>query len=237
MKKLALLVIVAYTVLFMLLTWPWLLATMGNMDAVAEFLFRRGKPEEILMPYRQGLYWAFIGSLLVCQAGLLLTPVRIASRRPVSRRSLYWPVIVAGFLIGALVFGLLLALQEALKVKTHYDWVVWAAISLCVLIWLLWSLVFCRLSCGQEPKAYILQQCKRLLQGGAIAFLVAVPCHIVARNRTECCAGFLTFIGLTFGVAVMLLAFGPGIYFLYAERWRKLHPHKAPAPAPADEAS
>lgn len=53
--------------------------------------------------------------------------------------------------------------------------------------------------------------------------LVAVPAHMVARCRDYCCAGFYVFVGITFGIAVMLLAFGPGVYFLYAARWRRLH--------------
>jgi hypothetical protein len=33
-----------------------------------------------------------------------------------------------------------------------------------------------------------------------------------------------TFFGLTMGISVMLLSFGPAVYFLYAERWRRTHP-------------
>jgi len=34
----------------------------------------------------------------------------------------------------------------------------------------------------------------------------------------------MTFIGLTMGVSVMLFSFGPAVFFLYADRWKKLHP-------------
>jgi hypothetical protein len=54
--------------------------------------------------------------------------------------------------------------------------------------------------------------------------LIAVPTHIVARCRDYCCAGFMTFLGLTMGVSVMLFAFGPALLFLFAERWKRLHP-------------
>jgi hypothetical protein len=80
---------------------------------------------------------------------------------------------------------------------------------------------------GQEPRGFLLRQCRRLLQGSVITLLVAVSTHIVARYRNYCCAGFMTFIGITFGLAVLLLSFGPGIYFLYVERWKKLHPGPA----------
>jgi hypothetical protein len=54
--------------------------------------------------------------------------------------------------------------------------------------------------------------------------LIAVPTHVVVRCRDYCCAGFLTFIGLTMGVSVMLFAYGPAVFFLYVERWKRLHP-------------
>ena len=65
--------------------------------------------------------------------------------------------------------------------------------------------------------------------------LVAVPTHIVARHRGYCCAGVYTFIGISFGLAVLLLSFGPSVYFLYAERWRKLHPESKDANVGEDE--
>ena len=66
---------------------------------------------------------------------------------------------------------------------------------------------------------------KRFLWTGSIlALLIAIPTHIVARHRDYCCAGYLTFIGLTCGISVMLFAFGPAVYFLFVERWKRLHP-------------
>jgi hypothetical protein len=34
----------------------------------------------------------------------------------------------------------------------------------------------------------------------------------------------MTFVGLTMGFSVMLFSFGPGVFFLFVERWRRLHP-------------
>ena len=66
-----------------------------------------------------------------------------------------------------------------------------------------------------------------MLRGSILELLVAVPTHIVARSRDYCCAGFMTFIGLTLGISVMLFSYGPAVFFLYVDRWRRLHP--APA--------
>jgi hypothetical protein len=57
-----------------------------------------------------------------------------------------------------------------------------------------------------------------------LELLVAAPTPIVVRRRDCCCAGFLRFCGIVFGVAVMLLSFGPGVFFLFVDRWKRVHP-------------
>ncbi len=37
----------------------------------------------------------------------------------------------------------------------------------------------------------------------------------------------MTFIGLSLGISVMLFSFGPAVFFLYVDRWRRLHPGPA----------
>ena len=45
-----------------------------------------------------------------------------------------------------------------------------------------------------------------------------VPSHVIVRQKDVCCANCVTAAGIATGLAVMLISFGPGIYFLYAER-------------------
>jgi hypothetical protein len=61
-----------------------------------------------------------------------------------------------------------------------------------------------------------------LLAGSALELLVAVPAHVYVRRRTECCAGIATGTGICIGVAVMFLAFGPGVVMLYLKRVRQI---------------
>jgi len=96
-----------------------------------------------------------------------------------------------------------------------------------VLLWILWSIVFARATRLDAPQDIVSRLCRQLLTGSILSLLIAVPTHIVARHRNYCCAGFGTFVGIVFGLAVLLLAFGPGIFFLYAARWKKLHPDTA----------
>jgi len=218
MKRIAVFVCFAYAAIFIALTWPSLM--------IAFFPVSMAKCVAVYSNWPP--YWILLAVLVFCQAGLLLIPLRITSRRPIARKHIFLPVIVSGLLIGALSLGVICSLYEFVaKGLFSEKWETWAALAACAVIWAIWSVVFCRVTRNEEPKSVIQKQCRRLLQGSVITLLVAVPTHIVARCRGYCCAGFFTFIGIAFGIAVMLACFGPAVYFLYADRWRKLHPKQA----------
>jgi hypothetical protein len=63
-----------------------------------------------------------------------------------------------------------------------------------------------------------------LLRGSILELLVAVPAHVIVRQREDCCAPAATFWGLATGLTVMLMSFGPGVFFLFAARMRRLKP-------------
>ncbi len=223
MKKIAGFVVLAYLAIFVVVTLPVIVASWADVI----FLQDNESFNEVFEVFSSVEYWVFIGILLLCEAGLLLLPIRIEGRRPVARRHVLLPIILAGFLAGALLVGVICSLYEFVlgeQTSAGDELMGWLSLACGLVLWVVWGFVFFRLSKNKEPKSLVLLQCKRLLQGSVITLLVAVPTHIVARCRDYCCAGFYTFIGITFGIAVMLLSFGPGIYFLYAARWRRLHP-------------
>jgi hypothetical protein len=84
------------------------------------------------------------------------------------------------------------------------------------------------MSRNTNPSVGLSRQCRVLLKGSILELLIAVPTHLVARQRTYCCAGFMTFLGLTLGISVMIFSFGPAVFFLYVDRWRRLHPQAEP---------
>jgi hypothetical protein len=114
--------------------------------------------------------------------------------------------------------------------KALDDWFRWGAIVAGVVIWCVWAVLFYRSSHGVEPSGVISHQCRLMFRGSILELLVAVPTHIVARSRDYCCAGAMTFVGLTLGISVMLFSFGPAVFFLYAARWRRLHPESMGQP-------
>jgi hypothetical protein len=169
-------------------------------------------------------FWIWLVVMVISQFALLVVPVRIASRRPITKGAL-WPTIIAGGLMaGALVFAATCSILEFIFADHNSGLFGWSGIILGVLTWCIWSAVFFRLSRNLQSTDLISRQCRLLLKGSILELLIAVPTHIVARYRDYCCAGFMTFIGLTMGISVMLFSFGPAVFFLYVERWQRLHP-------------
>jgi len=101
---------------------------------------------------------------------------------------------------------------------------IFGTIGAIALLWLVWGIIFYRFARADDPHHLIKRSTKWLLRGSILEFLVAVPSHIIVRNRNDCCAPFGTFWGLTTGLSIMLLCFGPGVFFLFAERFARLQP-------------
>jgi hypothetical protein len=218
MKRWALVVVALYLLILGVLTVPVALLAFAPQASVAD----------IVECYRYVPYWLWMGVMVLGQAALLVVPVRVASRRPITRRSLLWPIVTAGLMMGSLAVGALYSLYEfAVRDKALDGWFGWAGFGSGVLIWGVWAVLFYRSSRTAAPADVISRQCRLMLRGSILELLIAVPTHIVARSRDYCCAGAMTFVGLTLGISVMLFSYGPAVFFLYAERWRRLHPEPA----------
>jgi len=174
--------------------------------------------------YGQWQWWLLLAVMGLAQAALLAVPVRLASRRPITRRPLALTIMAGALMLGGLVAGVFCALYEFAVRDKGQDWSGWAALALGLAGWCAWAAIFFRLSRSAQPEDLLSRLCNCLLKGSILELLIAVPTHIVARCRDYCCAGFMTFIGLTLGMSVMLFSFGPGVFFLFAARWRRLHP-------------
>ena len=161
--------------------------------------------------------------LLVSEFALLIVPIRVASRRPVTRTP-FWIALVVGSLLGgvlvaALVYGLV---ELGLGKIPEESGTVWWLPTVLLAAWGFWFAVFASMK-SLDPAAAgaPANRLHRYLLAGSIAeLLVAVPAHIVVRNRTYCCAGFATGTAIVTGVVVMLLAFGPSVAILFYRRWK-----------------
>jgi hypothetical protein len=218
MKHWAWAVVALYGFAIVALTWPvTMLAFIGEIDPRDPF-------EAFIWPG----YWIWLAVMLLGQAGLLTVPVKVASRRPVSRRSILFPIVACGLMMGGLAWGAALSIDELLEGEAALEGgpelIFWGTCAIGLVTWIAWSVVFFRLSRDTKPSDIVTSQCRILLSGSILELLVAVPTHVVARYKDYCCAGFMSFVGITMGLSVMLFSFGPGVFFLFVRRWRRLHP-------------
>lgn len=98
------------------------------------------------------------------------------------------------------------------------------SLGILALLWLFWGFVFYRGTRQDTPENHVKRAARWLIHGSILEILVAVPSHLIVRAREDCCAPVATFWGITSGLAIMLLAFGPGVFFLFAARMRRSRP-------------
>lgn len=229
-RRWALLTVVLYALALAALTFPVCFTAFAFGDR--GWLLRASDLPEL---YTSWPYWGFIGALSLVEAGLLLVPVQVARERPVKRWR--WTALgaAAGLMMGLLALGLFCAVGE---VVTHEPFDLeglkgmWALIA-GLAAWLFWAVLFWRYARAADPASGLKKIVDRLLAGSTAELLVAVPCHVWARSKDYCCAGFGTFVGLATGLAVMLFAFGPGVFFLFIARVRRLRLAAGPEPGGA----
>ncbi|HEU0010420.1 MAG TPA: hypothetical protein VFT34_11445 [Verrucomicrobiae bacterium] len=97
-------------------------------------------------------------------------------------------------------------------------------LALVGILWMIWAALFLRGSRNDDPDSLSRRAMRWLLRGSILELLVAVPTHVVVRHRDDCCAPYATFWGIVCGLTVMLMSFGPGVFFLFVERARRLKP-------------
>jgi hypothetical protein len=214
MKRWAVLVVLLYFLILVALTAPLILVA----------FYPQMRASDALSVYLEWIYWAGVGVMVVAQAAMLLVPVELSLGRPTTRRSVLWPILASGLMMGLLGVGAAMSIDEFIRKEAVIDKALpWVALPV---VWAVWTVVFARTSRDSAPMDVVTRQCRYLLKGSILELLVAVPTHIVARGRDYCCAGFSTFLGIAFGVSVMLFSFGPGVFFLFAVRWKRLHPQR-----------
>jgi hypothetical protein len=219
MKRWALIIAALYVAILAILTVPAIMLAFAPLEG----------PAHAIRVYLLWPYWFWLVVMGVSQFALLAVPIHVASLRPVTRGPVWRTLLAGGLMAGFLVVGACSSIYES--VFNNEDgglWFQWTALGLGVLTWFIWAVVFARMSRSLPPTDLVSRQCRWLFKGSVLEFLIAVPTHILARYRGYCCAGFMTFLGLTMGISVMLFAYGPAVFFLYAERWKRLHP--APHP-------
>ena len=174
--------------------------------------------------------------ILVCgQVLLLFLSVDTSWRRLKPQRH---AKVTAG-LVGIMVAILTLAVFFAIAVAHSGDdfgipifedidsegWQLSIFLATIVVIWSIWGVVF--YTFANRASNVVDSAVNWLIKGSVLELLVAVPCHIIVRQRDWCCAQYVSAYGIAAGIAIMLLAFGPSSLLLYK---RKLDEYKDRSP-------
>jgi len=169
-------------------------------------------------------WWIFLGIALIAQAAFLTVPVERAAQRPITKRSIIPLVLASSFMTTILVLGVVFSIAEVISEKSLdiFDSKKLLPLIIFLSIWLIWALIFSSLNRKRDADSLVQHSCRLLLKGSILELLIAVPAHIYVRQRQDCCAGAMTFLGIAFGIAVMIFSFGPGVYFLFVNRCKQL---------------
>jgi hypothetical protein len=247
MKRWAVLTVLLYALALVFLTLPVALIADGNWGKTGN----GSSFHDELQLYLQWGYWLWLAVLVAGQALLLLLPINITERRLPARRPLKVPVIVTAFFLANLFlagfFAILCAiftdgafnLFELLDPSTIFNSQtnaqsngLWGIILLVVGFWVIWAVIFRSFSKADDENSFLKRITRWLLRGSILELIIAVPSHVIVRRRDDCCAPAGTFWGIATGISVMLLCFGPGVYFLFVERCQKLKPKSPDADKP-----
>jgi hypothetical protein len=246
MKRWAILTVLLYALALLLLTVPLLRVAFGGWGKSGVIGL-----QEAFKVYVNWWYWLWLAIMVAGEALLLLLPLNITECRLTPRRPLKIPVLVTAFFLANLVFaGLLTIFCVAFKedgfglfgfltpFKTNEvspsDLQTLVGMIITVLVfWFIWAAIFRHFAKSDDPNTLLKRGTRWLLRGSILELLIAVPSHVIVRRRDDCCAPIGTFWGIVTGISVMLLCFGPGVFFLFVERFERLKPkspdHNKPA--------
>lgn len=226
MKRWAILTTILYALLLAALVWPTVVVAF-----LPDSLPRAMNGRDILGLWGEPWYGSPLGCILgevilvlvLCQVLLLVVPVKIASRRPVTRKHLAWPITGALLATGLLITCSLMSVHEYLSETGGMgtgNWI--AGFGVVGAMWFVWAFLFGFYVGKKEPAGAMGTIARFLVAGSVLELLISVPAHIVARMRNYCCAGMFTTWGLWTGIAVVLLAFGPATFILFARRYKSI---------------
>lgn len=219
MRNWGILVTVFYALIVLFLVVP---IVVFFSDSLAEFELLSGLT--FLSEGRDaGFLWYFavtwLAALIGAQALLLFVSVDTSFRRVHPRRHIMVSAATTGLAVSLLTSA---AVASVVVAFVADDWpggedrFVLSILFLTFLAWFVWGLVFYRFK-GDAPDR-LNKMTRWLIRGSVLELLVAVPSHIIVRSRGDCSAPLVSGYGIATGIAVMLLAFGPAVLFLYQKR-------------------
>jgi len=164
------------------------------------------------------------GLLFLCGASLFLIPVPKGRReRILTRRSIWFPIVGSSLLAAVVGFGFTIAFDEFLENRLSNAFSGLPIILGVLVVWLGWLILFGGIALARGPAGIGHRLWQALLAGSVAELLVAVPMHLVVRQRAYCCAGMMTGLGIGLGVVVLVAALGPAVFVLCYRRYQQAY--------------
>jgi len=193
--------------------------------------------------YGSWQYWVWIAFLVSGQALLLFLSVDTSHKRLKPRQHIAVSIILTALLLAILTFAAVVSLstgiygEDFLGQKILFGLDVGEGMQLIIALfvylivpWTIWGILFYIYL--REVPGLVTRLMSWLLKGSVLELLIAVPSHILVRQRHDCSAPLVTSYGIVTGLAIMLLSFGPSVLFLYKKR---LDQYKRSGPATSEK--
>ncbi len=218
MKRWGIIITVFYFIVIVLLLTPAFVLLVDRHASLAQafgFQFYSVMPDPVWL--------TLVAILLAGQALLLFLSVDTSWRRLKPRQRVGVTAGLAGFFAATLFVCVVVALSVALYADEappywdgREDLLVATLLGVWVGFWVIWGGIF--YSYYRDSSAAVSRIVSWLLKGSVLELLIAVPAHVMVRQRGDCSAPFATGFGIVTGIAIMLLCFGPSVLALYKKR-------------------
>lgn len=178
--------------------------------------------------------WVAVIPVAVAVGGqilLLFLSADTSFRRNKPRAHIFVSIALVGLFLMILGFATLGSLMVGIRGDKAGDYfdahhgAFFAYLAAWPIVWMAWAVAFYVRAHNKEHA--FSRAVSWLIKGSVLELLVAVPCHIIVRSRDDCSAPLVTSFGICSGIAIMLMAFGPGILVLYKQRL-DAYPGRAP---------
>jgi len=213
MRKWGIVITCVYVLVFVVFVAPSFLLLIG-----AELFSPAGISEYTRFLFRPGITWIFGAVFVACEAVMIVVSVDTSQKRLKPRAHVALTCAVTATLVTLLTAAALFSIILAMGTKASDD-LFKSPLAILVFVfglWMGWSVVF--YIYFRELNSPITRAITWLLRGSVLELLIAVPCHIIVRRRGDCSAPIVTGFGISTGIAIMLLSFGPSVLFLYKKR-------------------
>ncbi len=224
MQRWGLVVTIFYALVVVFLLVPGAMALSGGefLETIADLF-----DVETIVSDDVWLGWLVLAIVICAQAILLFVSVDTRFKRTKPRAHVALSIGTVAFAVGLLCFAAGVCVYAAIVADDFVD-EAWFWFGVPVGLWLLWAFVFYLYRSRFSAK--LENMVGWLLNGSVLQLLIAVPCHLIVRHRNDCSAPAVTGFGIATGVALMLMAFGPSVYFLYRRKLGEYASESGPPP-------